>query len=54
MQITLTHTEYGEETTTTVDGVKSLSRDGNDVTIEWEHGYPSLYEEATVQAVEQE
>ena len=54
MKVIITHNEYGEETTTSVDGVESLSRDGDDVTIEWIHGHPSLYEEATIQSVEQE
>jgi hypothetical protein len=52
--VTIIHVEYGEETTTTVDGVESLSRDGDDVPISLEHGYPSLYGDATIRSVEKE
>lgn len=52
MDVTITHVEYGEQTTDTISGVTSLDRDGDDVTVEWENGHPSLYEQATIERVE--
>ena len=52
MDVTITHVEYGEQTTDNISGVTSLIRDGDDVTVEWDAGHPSIYEQATVERVE--
>jgi len=54
MEVTITHVEYGEETTDTVSGVRRIERDSDDLVVHWvgaSDEYNSRYESATVEKV---